>query len=65
MGFLMEYIGKFVWIIVGGIATICTQRILLRLNEKKKRLSIFRLAYKGFSESHRNILYPNLTTEIW
>lgn len=56
---------KIIWLIVGGTVTICVQRILAHLNEKRSQFRIYRLAFKGFPDFHKQLFFKGLTTDIW
>lgn len=56
---------KVLLILIGGAVTFVVQRVLARFNEKRCRLRVFRLAFRGFPEYHRKLFFHGLSNEIW
>jgi hypothetical protein len=49
--------------VVTFCVTLCAQRVLAR--DKRSQFRIYRLAFRGFPEYHRRLLFDGLTDELW
>jgi hypothetical protein len=60
-----EMLEKIALLLIGGIVTFVVQRLLASRNEKKAKFQIHSIAFRGFPDFHRQLLYKNFSNDVW